>query len=1750
MIRPALGRWPALMLLFLVAWMPRAEAETRFPVYRHAELEQRFLSLGQVYRSPSVTEETLAAIAAGKAIETRDVAALSRAARSLVTHASGHASSGWRKSAAAWTGLYEAVFADITDRARSRRMRRQARRTAGHALKEAAYNLYVAYRLSTEISVTAGILDEFARIQKAAENYVSAELALRESLSVTGDPDAQERLDRLRRKHGFRIVEIRHDRDRDDPSSCIALSAPVRDDQRDHVADHIALEPDRGDHPVVLRDSTICIGNLEFGVKYRLALRAGLIDIHGREVVEDARTFRVPDRRASVRFSAGRYVLPRTGSVGVPITTVNMDEAPLRLLRITQGNLVDIVSGGRLPQDLKGRQLNLIVNALGEEVWKGSIAIRNIRNRKVVTAVPLDKLLPERKPGIYVLATTADQRSSARYRNHAVQWLIVSDIGLTVIRGADGLSVFARSLSSAKPIAGLTLSLKARNEDTLAEFVTDTDGRATFAPGLLRGSGGLAAVLLQARSEEGDHTFLKLTGPGFDLSDRGVGGRKHAPDLEAYVYTDRGIYRPGETVHLTALVRDKEGGALRDMPLALKVTRPDGVLARSFSVLSDRTGAVALDHLLPDTAITGEWRFALSIPDGSATVGQTRVEVQDFVPPRIEVDAAAPPTLSAGGQASFTITAKFYYGAPGADLTVKGRVRVESDPKPFARWAEYRFGRVDDKPPRVRIPVPDTRTGPEGAATLSAALPEAGKSTHPARVRLETVVLEPGGRPVETTIARPLRDGRERIGLRPLFSGSVAVGAAAGFDVVVVDGDGSALGERNLAWRLYREKRESFWYMTPQGRWKHRAIVMDSTAGSGTLKTAVPGAQSAQVSTQPGWGTYRLEVSDPANPDVIPASVRFNVGWSAHAGRPDVPDRMTVRLDRKRYIAGEQATVRLEAPFDGPASVVVVTDGVKQVHRVAVIDGKAVLSLPVENWIAGAYVTATTFRPAPAGAQVGPARAIGVAWLSVDQPKRRLSVAFDLPSAARSGKPLSIPFQVTDGNGKPRQARLTVAAVDEGILRMTGFESPDPTSLLFGKRRMAVEFRDVYGRVIDARRGRPGVIRSGGDNLGDLLGGLQPPRRTVVLYRRLMFTDGAGRGEVTLDIPAGFRGRLRLMAVAHDEEALGHGTGLLRVSDPLMADLYLPRFLAPGDKAEVAIELVNAEAEAGDYSASFSASGPVAVRGDIPQTVKLAPGERRLVPLTLTAIGLGSAVLKVTVSGPREVRVERSWTLAVRPAQPWRHEQHRIALKPDTATRLSGALIAGLHAANLQVSVSVSNVPYDLHGLLASLDRYPYGCTEQLISRALPLLYLSELDAGTSRRSLSPELRRRIQDAIRRVLSRQRPDGGFGLWSPRDRADPWLSAYALDFLERARDRGFEVDEAVLHRSGRYFTHVLDRRSLGGRNTEAAAYALASLARAGALQPGDVRLFAKTYLHDITTGLGRAQVALAAASFGLADVVNDALSSAISSFGGRRFVTYGSKLRDVAAVAAIASKLKHDAARPATEELSRLVRDAGETSTQEKAWMVVAARELSRTVREAPSTRNGTLELDSRASFHRVVEPRELKDGGLKIRNATDHPINVIVGVGGHSAVEQPSVSNGTTIERSVFTVSGERTRLRDLKQGDDLIVVLEGKLLGAAVQRRLLVVDLLPAGLEIQAAITDGDDYPGLGGVDVPATVRLRDDRYVAAVTRKAGQPFRLAYLVRAVTPGRYRVPAAYVEDMYAPSIRARGAMGELTVRP
>ena len=1742
----SLSVWYLLGALLIADACAQASADATLPAYRHAEMEQRFRTEGALSRKPWPAREVAALGRAKAAARARDSAGLAKAAKDIVIHAE-VAPTGWTKAAATWTGLYRAWRVHARGR-HGWRERRKAEREAREALRQAAYSLYAGYRSTSDPSQAARILIALGTVQDSLEDYPNAELALAAGLTVNEDGGARDRLERIRKEHGFRIADIHYDEDREDPRLCVALSAPVARKHRHNIEDYVVLQPDGGDHPIVLRDATVCIGNLDHGAVYSVAVREGLEDIHGRTVIPRRHDVKMPDRPAWARFSQGRYVLPAVGSAGIPLTTVNVDEVLLTLLRVTEGNLVDEVEG-RLGRNLAVWDLREIAEELGEHLWQDTLAIDASRNREVITTVDVASLLPELQPGVYVLAATTPDAKTRRWKDRAVQWFVVSDIGLLAVRGAGGLFVFARSLATAEPMAGVKLFLLARNEDTLATLETDAHGRATFAPGLLRGSGGRKAVLLRAKAGSGDHTFLPLNRPGMDLSDRGVGGRPAPGPLDAYLYTDRGIYRPGETVRLTALVRDDDGRAVTDLPLELAVVRPDGVRARDYAVRSDRAGAIPVDHVLSDNAVTGAWQFHLRVPGANEPVGAISVQVEDFVPPRLEVAVEVPESLDFRSPAPVSIMARFLYGAPATDLSVKGRVRVEADPEPFVAWSGYRFGPVEDPPLPGLADLPASRTGEDGTAVLSLQLPEVAESAHPLRARIDAAVLERGGRLVGKTVFRPIRDGRERIGIRPRLAGAVAVGQTRFFEIAVVDGSGAALGGRRLAWRLYREEREPFSYMQADKRWKYREVTVDTTVEGGTLRTAAGAASPAGVTVAPGWGDYRLEVTDPGDSAALPASVRFHVGWGARDSGGDVPDMMTVRLDRRRYAPGDTATVRLEAPFDGIALVTVLTNRVAQTHRARIVDGRATVSLRVEGWTAGAYVTATAFRPAPAAAEQGPGRAVGIAWLGVHEPARVLSVNFDAPESAPSGRPLRVPFRVTNGAGASVQARVTVAAVDEGILQMTAFKPPDPAAVMFGKHTLDVELLDLYGRLIDARRDPTAkALRSGGDAGARLFGGIQPPQRTVALYQGLSRTDPEGRGEVVLDVPQGFSGRLRLMAVAHTEEALGHGHEQVVIRDPLTVDLYLPRFVAPGDQAQVTVEMVNNQAPAGAYTPTLTMTGAATMAQALPDTVLLAPGQRWSTTVSISAAAPGDAVLRLAAAGPGGVRAGRTWTLPVRPAQAWRQRHHTLTLEPGGSVRLTKDLLDGLYPADARVLASVSPVPYDLQALLASLDRYPYGCTEQTISRALPLLYVNELDKGAAGSDGDAALAGRIRGAVRRVLARQTEDGGFGLWSARDDSEPWVSAYALDFLDRARAGGYEVDAGALRRARGYIAKLPQRRRLTSDVREAFAYGLAVLARSRAVEPGTVRYAINNGLDRVESGLGRAQLALAAASFGLTESADAAFAAAVPALGGNAYYTYGSDLRDAAALVAVAAAVRPAALEEAAARLHRIAAEDSHTSTQEKAWMVVAAWELTRAAARAELTVDGVRAVSEQGGFRHAVGSRELEGDGLTIGNPGDRPVKLLISVGGQPVAEEPAYASGISVTRTIRTPAGAAADLDDVTQGDELIVVMEGQLAESQFRRRLLVADLLPAGLEIQGAIMEDGEYEGLGKTDRPDALRLRDDRYVAALTRKGGESFRLAYLVRAVTPGTFRVPAPYVEDMYDPAIQARGAMGRLTV--
>jgi uncharacterized protein YfaS (alpha-2-macroglobulin family) len=806
------------------------------------------------------------------------------------------------------------------------------------------------------------------------------------------------------------------------------------------------------------------------------------------------------------------------------------------------------------------------------------------------------------------------------------------------------------------------------------------------------------------------------------------------------------------------------------------------------------------------------------------------------------------------------------------------------------------------------------------------------------------------------------------------------------------------------------------------------------------------------------------------------------------------------------------------------------------------------------DWGTGAYMVATLRRPLDAPAQRMPGRAIGVQWFSIDKAARTLAVDMKMPAAMRPGSQLSVPIKLA-GLASGDEARVVVAAVDVGILNLTNYKPPAPDDYYLGQRRLTAEIRDLYGQLIDGMQGVRGQIRTGGDAGGGELSGSPPSQAPLALYSGIVTVSRDGTAQVQFDIPA-FAGTMRVMAVAWSKDKVGKASADVIVRDPVVLTATLPRFLRTGDKSAVQLELDNVEGATGEYNVAVAADGVVKFDGDKPQALKLGAKQREHISLPITASGAGPSTITVKVSGPDKFAIERSYPLDVRPAtQILTRRSVRALAKGETLT-LSNDLFAdfvpGTGRAGLSVAVSTS---LDAATLLNALDRYPFGCTEQITSRAMAMLYVNEL-AAQARLAPDGEIDQRIKDAIPRLLARQGSNGSFGLWSVGGE-DSWLDAYVTDFLTRARERGFEVPAAAytlaVDRLRNYVAAASEPNKTGGREL---AYALYVLARNGSAPIGDLRYIADVKLSDVSTPIAKAQIGAALAMVGDKARADNVYLAALDSIAPKpkldlERTDFGSALRDAAALVTLASEgrapqktiddavLRIDAARGVSSG----------TSTQEDAWLVLAARALAKQVNAISLAVNN----DARqGAFYRNLRPDELS-APFAVTNRGEGNVQAVVSVSGAPLTPEPAAEQGFKIERTYHTLEGDKVDPGKPKQNQRFVVVL--KMTEPEPQfGRLIVADYLPAGFEIDnPRLVSSGETGTLGWIAdaaEPVNTEFRDDRFTAAFERNQDSPpvFTVAYVVRAVSPGSYVLPQAKVEDMYRPDRFGRTATGSIEI--
>jgi uncharacterized protein YfaS (alpha-2-macroglobulin family) len=666
----------------------------------------------------------------------------------------------------------------------------------------------------------------------------------------------------------------------------------------------------------------------------------------------------------------------------------------------------------------------------------------------------------------------------------------------------------------------------------------------------------------------------------------------------------------------------------------------------------------------------------------------------------------------------------------------------------------------------------------------------------------------------------------------------------------------------------------------------------------------------------------------------------------------------------------------------------------------------------------------------------------------------------------------------------------------------------------------------------------------------------------IAFYSGIVEVGDSGKAEVVFDIPA-FDGTLRVMAVAWSGAKLGHATKDIILRDPLVVQGTPPKFLIIGDKSELHLSLRNVEGPEGEYALSAIADGATSLaESAADQRFSLKPGERRDIALAITGDSLGQASVAVTLTGPEGVSVERSYAFQVEPAAPniTRRSVETLAARSGSL-RLTADLVADLIPDTARVTVNVGQeAGLDVPGLLMALDRYPLGCAEQTVSRALPLLYLNEVADAVG---LSGEdgAKARIQASIDRLSLLQDSGGAFGLWSPSG-GDLWLTAYVSDFLTRAQEKNYRIRSTVIESALDRLKNSVNYATEFQKGGEELAYALYVLARSGRAVVGDLRYYVDEKLANFATPLAQAQLGAALAMYGDKERAERAFTVALESmkpepapdFAASR-TDFGTSLRDGAAILTLISETK---SLPQTvpgmlQTVSRSRAARSATSTQENAWLLLAAKSL------IDQSRDLTLEVDGvpeNGPVQRVIGASDLSVAPTVIKNPSEQQVSASVIVNGASVTPEPAASSGFTIERQVFTTDGKEVQFSRVKQNDRFVVVLKVNETQAKLGH-IVVEDRLPAGFEIEnPRLMKGTDLKAFSWLDAktnPAHTAFRDDRFTAAFSQtNAGnrQPasYTLAYVMRAVVPGTYTHPGAYVEDMYRPERFARTAPGMVEI--
>ena len=1341
--------------------------------------------------------------------------------------------------------------------------------------------------------------------------------------------------------------------------------------------------------------------------------------------------------------------------------------------------------------------------------------------------------------------------------------VFASNLGMIVKRNSlNKLWIAVSNILDTKPIGKAQVTAYNFQLQPIGKGETNGDGFVEITPK------GVPFIIV-AESEKQKAYVRVVDGEEQSVSRFDVGGKDIQKGLKGFIYGERGVWRPGDTLHISFILEDREKRIPDKHPVALEIYNPRGQFYTKMISTQGMNGFYTFDVPTQATDPTGLWNAYIKV---GGTTFHKGLRIETIKPNRLKINLALPKILQATDKDVYApLTSTWLTGATASKLKAKIEMSLSKVNTQFKNYGQYIFNNPATNFTTIKTDVFDGTLDAEGKASVTLKVPTATEAPGMLNATFTTRVFEPGGDASIYTQTIPFSPFTSYVGinLNQPKGKYIETDKDHVFDIVTVNTQGQLVNRTNLEYKIYRIGWSWWWENSGESFGTYINNSSITPVASGNLQTRGGKASFKFRVDYPSWGRYLVYVKDKESGHATGGTVYID--WPEWRGRSSKTDPSGIKmlafsLNKDSYEIGETATAIIPAAAGGRALVSIENGStVLRQEWIEVSNGgdtKYTFKITPEM-TPNVYLHISLLQPHAQTVNDLPIRMYGVVPVFVTNSQTILQPQIQMPEVLRPETNFNV--TVSEKSGKPMT--YTLAIVDDGLLDLTNFKTPDPWNDFYSREALGIRTWDMYDNVLGASAGSySSLFSTGGDAT------LKPADAKANRFKPVVkfigpFYLGKGKSQThTLKLPM-YVGSVRAMVVAGQDGAYGNAEKTAFVRTPLMMLSTLPRVLSIQEEITVPVNIFAMENQVKNVTVSLQASGGgVQIVGTNQQSLKFTQPGDQLVFFTLkTGSKTGKATIHLTANGSGQ-QTKETIEIDVRNPNPVVTLRNSQWIEAGQSKELSYNLSSS--SANNQIKLEVSRIPsVDISRRFDFLYNYQHHCTEQLTSKALPLLFVAQFK--TIDKTEAEKIKTNVQEAIRQIYGRQLPNGGFVYWPGNAAADEWISSYAGMFLTLAQEKGYAVHANVLNKWKRFQRAAaqnwrMPQEASGWQQWQSElqqAFRLYTLALAGVPEYGAMNRMKEQ------TGLSIQAKWRLAAAYALTGKMKPAeelvynVETTVNPYSSMNQI-YGSSDRDEAMIleTLILMNRERDALQQA-KVVSKNLSQEDWFSTQSTAFALMAmgrlAEKLSGTLdfvwswndKQQPAVKS------AKAVFEKEIATTP-KSGTVSVKNQGKGALSVDLITRTQLLNDTlPAISDNLRMDIRYANLNGTPLSVNDIIQGTDFMAITSiSNISGTSDYTNLALTHIIPSGWEIYnermvAPETENAAADGSGqSVSKYSYQDIRDDRVLTYFNLRRGETKVFTVRLQATYAGNFILPAVQCEAMYDVNVQARSKAGRTTV--